>query len=201
MEDLEAKAPFDDYPAFIGVCFLTNWVLFLRMWKTKFGRMGLFACVVGFPISFTITLLGGVGGWAVLGFFGILLFGWPIYLPLTIVFITVFITFAPIGLVVGALLLFGYEGYGFLRNGTWNLHTLLDFDPLLEWVRDRRDWVGLKKMADFILSYLPLWVVMLIASYWIASASADTLDEYQNLRRNYLKLRGKPSQKRDGHRL
>ncbi len=96
----------------------------------------------------------------------------------------------PIILFVGAVLLLGYEAYEFLQNGSWELHTLLDFEPLLEWLMNRRGWVGLKKVVHFVLSYLPAWLAMFIAIFLASPIKRDMIAEYHEKRQEGLKLQG-----------
>ena len=186
----ESKVPFDDAPKFVGACLLPIIVSFLKLWKNRFGRIYLMTSVIGFPAALLLTFLaeGEVGRWFVLGLIGLVLFGFLFFVVIFQTLLIFFFVLAPIGLAISAIILFGYEAYGFLRNGAWDLHTPLNHDPIYDWVTDRQDWVGLKKLVQPVLDYMPLWALMLFAS--VAIGTSEELETTcAKSRREYLKLR------------
>ena len=185
------SVPFDDQPAIVGGLCLPIVIFYLRLLAFSKSRLGMVLLLLwlGLIIFASVQVIddGFSAGWEIV----FMLLGMPAAFVLLLgpaIILGYF--FLPWLALFYSIFLFGSEMYGFLRHGTWHLHTFLDWWPLTIWLEDPQDWVGLKQVLHHTLAYVPIWIVIFVgALWWGIYMYLHITSNYRETRTEYIELK------------
>lgn len=102
------------------------------------------------------------------------------------------LTLLPSLVILGGIVLFGYEVVSYLRTAVWDAHFLIDILSLHDWINQEGDLPELRKAVFYATNWTPLFACLIIGGIWLFSnMTSDLHQKAVGLLADYNELRGR----------